>query len=207
MRRSVKTTAALLLALGLPQLSTRAGTFTANFNDGALPAGMTITDPPAKVVATGGVGGSGYLSLTDAVGNLGAAATIDDLDAGAAVGGFRATMKIRIGSGSGRPADGFAVSFGSDVTDGAGGEEGSGSGLIIALDTYDNGSGEAPALDVKWAGATVGHTLWAGATSIPIPQFIDPATGSPASLQTGTEFAELIIDLHPQGTLDVVYKG
>jgi hypothetical protein len=168
---------------------------------------MTITDPPSKVVATGGVGGTGYLSLTDAVGSLSGAATIDDLDAGEVVGGFRATMKIRIGNGSGRPADGFAVSFGSDVTDGAGGEDGSGTGLVISLDTYDNGSGEAPALDVKYAGATVGHTLWDGATSVPIPQFIDPATGRPASLQTGAEFADLIIDLHPQGTLDVVYKG
>ena len=90
--------ALLSLAAGLSSVPARAGTFTANFNDGNPPPGMTITDP-AKVVATGGVNNSGYLSLTDAVGSLQGGAILDDLDAGAAIGGFTARMKIQISLG------------------------------------------------------------------------------------------------------------
>jgi hypothetical protein len=205
MHRTVKLAVATLCALGLPQLSTRAGTYTANFNDGATPAGMTLSGV-AKIVAAGGVNNSGYLSLTDAAGSLAGNVSIAEIEPDA-IGGFRATMKLRIGNGSGRPADGFSVSFGSDVNDAGGGEEGSGNGLRIAVDTYDNGGGEAPAIDVYWAGAVIAHTLWDGATGVPIPQVIDPATGLVASLQTGTVFADLVIDLHPNGTLDLAYKG
>jgi len=205
MYRPVKLTAALLLTLGLPQLTPKAGTFTANFDDGATPAGMTLSDP-AKIVATGGVNNTGYLSLTDAVGSLNGSAILDDLDAGAAIGGFTATMKLRIGGGGAQPADGFSFSFGPDVAAG-GGEEGTGSGLRVILDTYDNGAGEAPALDIAWGGAVFAHTKWTGVTVLTDPPVIDPANGQPASLQTDTAWAELKVDLHPNGLLDVVYKG
>jgi hypothetical protein len=206
MYRPLKITAALLIALGLPQLACRAGTFTANFNDGATPTGMTLSDP-AKIVATGGVNNSGYLSVNDAVGNLNGSALIDDLDASAPIGGFTATMKIRIADGNAQPADGFSFSFGPDVQASGGGEEGSGSGLRVVLDTYDNSGGEAPALDVAWGGTIFAHTKWAGITTLTDPPVIDPATGQPASLQTGGQWVDLKIDLHPNGTLDVAYKG
>jgi len=169
---------------------------------------MTLaTGTGAKILPTGGVGGTGFLVLTEAVGSTNGTVSIADLDTNEIVGGFRLTTKIRIGSGSGRPADGFSVSFGSDVNDTGGGEDGSGSGLRVLLDTYDNGSGEAPAIDLSWAGAVFAHTLWGGATAVPIPQIIDPTTGQPADMQTGTNFVDLVIDLHPNGTIDVGYKG
>ena len=37
-------------------------------------------------------------------------------------------------------------------------EEGDGNGLIIAFDTYDNGGGEAPAIDIKWQGNVIAHS-------------------------------------------------
>ncbi|HUS09554.1 MAG TPA: Ig-like domain-containing protein, partial [Pyrinomonadaceae bacterium] len=206
MYRPVKITAALLLALGLPPLTSKAGTFNANFDDGATPAGMTLADS-AKIVATGGVNNTGYLSLTDALGSLNGTALLDDLDGGNPIGGFTATMKLRIGDGGGQPADGFSISFGPDVQASGGGEEGSGTGLRVILDTYDNAGGEAPALDIAWGGTIFAHTKWTGVTVLTDPPVVDPATGEPASLQTGSTWAPLKIDLHPNGLLDVVYKG
>jgi hypothetical protein len=206
MYKPLKLTAAVILAVGLPQFAARAGTFTANFDDGATPAGMTLADP-AKIVASGGFNNTGYLSLTDAIGDRNGTALIDDLDAGNAIGGFTATMKIRIADGNAQPADGFSFSFGPDVQGSGGGEEGSGTGLRVVLDTYDNAGGEAPALDISWGGVIFAHTKWTGITVLTDPPVIDPATGEPASLQTGGQWADLKIDLHPNGTLDVVYKG
>ena len=179
--------ALLLMAAIAPA---KAATYSANFNSGAAPAGMTVYDP-SKVVASGGVGGSGYLSLTDAIGSQNGGAVIDDFNGGQPIGGFTARMKLLIGGGGGTPADGFSFNFGDDITDGAISEEGSGTGLIISLDTYDNGGGEAPALDVKYGGVQIAHTKYGGATT----------------LQTGTNFVDLVIDLHPNGTLDVAYQG
>ena len=61
----------------------------------------------AKIVPTGGVGGTGYLVLTEAVGSTNGTVAIADLDTNEIAGGFRAAMKVRIGNGSGRPADGL----------------------------------------------------------------------------------------------------
>ena len=69
--------------------------------------------------------------------------------------------------------------------DAGGGEDGSGSGFRVVVDTYDNGGGEAPAIDIMWSGVVVAHTLSAGALATPIPQVIDPATGAPACVANG----------------------
>ncbi len=193
-----------LLAAALAPV--QAGTFTANFNSAAPPAGLTLFDP-AKLVATGGVGGSGYLSLTDAIGSQNSGAIINDLNNGQPIGGFTARMKILIGGGGSQPADGFSLSFGDDLPDGAISEEGAGNGLRVVMDTYDNGGGEAPAMDIYYAGNVIAHTKFDGVTALTTPPILDPATGRAASLQSDTNFVDLIIDLHPNGTLDVVYKG
>jgi hypothetical protein len=181
-------------------------TFTADFNSGAAPAGMTVYEP-AKIVATGGVGGSGYLSLTDAIGSQQGSAVIEEFNGGQPIGGFTARMKLQISGGGNQPADGFSFNYGTDIADGTFGEEGTGTGLIVSLDTYDNGGGEAPALDVSYGGTQIAHTKFAGVTTLTIPPIIDPATGQPATFQTGTNFLDMIIDLKPNGTLNVVYKG
>jgi hypothetical protein len=46
-----------------------AGTFTANFNDGLVPAGTSVSGS-AVVEVDGGVGNSGALKLTKAVNSL-----------------------------------------------------------------------------------------------------------------------------------------
>ncbi len=196
---------ALALLCAAIQTTALAATYNANFNNG-IPTGMTLYDP-AKIVDTGGVANSGYLSLTDAIGSQQGSAIIDDFNNGQPIGGFTAKMKLLIGGGGGTPADGFSFSFGDDISDAAFGEEGTGSRLRVALDTYDNGGGEAPAMDIYWGGNVFAHTKFAGVGTVTTPPIKDPATGGDASLQTGTNFVDFIIDLHPNGTLDVVFKG
>src|SRR5438876_12042919 len=128
-------------------ISARAGVFTNNFNSDPS-AAVSIIDM-AKWVSSGGVGGSGYVSLTDAINSQQGAMIVGDLDGGAAVAGFRANFKLRMGGGSGNAADGFSFNFADDIPDANFGEEGTGTGLTIAFDIYDNGGGEAPAIDVK----------------------------------------------------------
>jgi hypothetical protein len=70
--------------------------------------------------------------------------------------GFNAKFKMLIGGGT-APADGLSFNFASDFNYWGPplGEEGDGTGLTISFDTYDNGGGEAPAIDVKKAGKTI----------------------------------------------------
>ena len=61
--------------------------------------------------------------------------------------------KMFIGQGSGNAADGVALSISDGIDDTANfGEEGTGTGLVISFDTYDNAGGEAPAISVKYGG-------------------------------------------------------
>src|ERR1051325_10817055 len=117
-----------LMAIGaaaflLPQ--SQAGTFSANFNDNALPAG-TFTNGTS--VIEGGV-----LKVTKATGGQAGSFVIEDTDAGAPVYGFTFTAKILVGGGTSTPADGFSINFAPDIDTAAiPGEEGMGSGIRIS---------------------------------------------------------------------------
>ncbi|MDB6069798.1 MAG: hypothetical protein JWL81_969, partial [Verrucomicrobiales bacterium] len=181
-----------LLGAGLASMSSlRAGSFTADFNDGLAPAGTTLFgDANSGVIeTTGGVGGSGCLKLTKAVNGVQGSMIIDDLDAGAAVNSFTANFKLRIGGGSSTPADGCSICFGSDVAGGFG-EGGSGSGLRVGIDIYNNPD-DAPAMKIYWGGVQVATT---GIRPI-------------GDIVTGTEFVDMTVRINPTGTLDVIYKG
>ena len=138
--------------------SAQAGTFDANFNDNQVPAGTAVYGDNGD--ANAGVVEEGVLKLTKAVGSMLGGFIIEDLDAGATISGFTATFKLLIGNGTG--ADGFSFNFGSDLPDGGISEEGAGTGLSICFDTYDNGGGEAPAIDLKNAGTIVGSVKGIG---------------------------------------------
>lgn len=177
-------------ALGLCTASALyAGTFQADFNNAQVPAGSAVWGS-AVVEATGGVGDSGVLKLTKSVNDQQGSLVIEDFDAGATVYGFQATMKARIGGGSPTPADGWSFNFGPDLPDGPITEEGAGTGLSVVFDTYDNGSAEAPAIDVKVGGAVV------ISTKVPIGDLI-----------TGSTFGSVTIRLNANGSLDLDYNG
>ena len=166
-----------------------AGTFSADFNNGKVPAGASVVGTTV-VEAAGGVGGSGTLKLTKALNSQGGAFLIEDLDSASAVYGFSASFQVRIGGGTALPADGMSFNWGIDLPDATISEEGAGAGLIVAFDTYDNGGGEAPSIDVKFAGTTL------ASTKLTVPQII-----------TTNAYVPVTINLRPTGVFDMTFKG
>src|SRR5438094_9917793 len=99
-------------------LSVHAGTFTSDFNSGALPAGSHTNanaNGGAYLELTGGVGDSGCLKLTKNINSQNGSFILDDLDAGQPIYGFDITYKLRIGGGTGTPADGMSLSVVPDL--------------------------------------------------------------------------------------------
>lgn len=94
-----------------------------------------------------------------------------------------------MGGGSGNAADGFSFNFASDLSGSVFGEEGQGTGLTIAFDIYDNGGGEAPAIEAKAGGVVRGSVKFAK-----------------ADILTGSEFVDVRIE-YRDGLLDVDFKG
>lgn len=154
---------------------------TYDFNSG-LPANTAVY---GSAVVTNGV-----LSLTTNGGGLQGGFLTADLAPGRVVRGFAATFKLRIAEGSGQPADGFSFNWANNLPNDSTGEEGAGSGLTVSFDTYDNGAGEAPAIDVKWNSNVVAHT------AVPL-NFITDFSGS---------FRTALIRLNSDGTLDMTYN-
>lgn len=172
-----------------------AGSFSADFNSGATPAGAALfsgnPDGTAGVIETnGGVGDSGCLKLTKAVNGVTGSMVIGDLDSGAAVKAFEATFMLRVGGGTSPPADGMSFCFANNLPDGTFGEGGAGSGLRVGLDIYDNPD-DAPALKIYWNGNRVATT-----GRLPL-----------SSVTTGSAFAPVLIRINPTGTLDVTFGG
>ncbi len=167
-----------------------AGSFTSDFSNPAQPGitlvgGSRANGDPYPAIS------NGVLALTYAEGGLTGSAFLDDLDAGQSVGAFTLNFKLRIGGGTSDPADGLSIYFGPDALSTAFGEQGPDGalGLVISFDTYDNGGGEAPAIDVFYGGNSVGHV---------------PFTAG--NLQSDT-FSAVSVTLKSNGTLDLTYKG
>jgi hypothetical protein len=220
MKTTVTKILLLAMSAGFTCVSVRAGTYLNNFNtDPAADPNFSIR-PSAKWVPAGSFDGSGYISLTDDLGGQQGTIVLPDFDAGLPVASFTLKAKVRIGGGTGQPADGMSISF-CDASDGivgggALGEEGTASGLSVNLDTWDNGNGDGPAMDIKLNGVIVAHKRFSGIGS-PGP-YCAPVekdgAGNPLSLETdaaGTPdpgtFVDLEITLSPCGAVSVKYKG
>ena len=136
--------------------------------------------------------GDGVLHLTDAINGQSGAFVVNDLLGGAPLGSFTMNFNALVGDGTAPPADGMAVSIANNLPAGPWplAEEGEGNGLTVSFDNFDNGGGEAPAIDVKWQGTTIAHTV--------VPSL---ETGMPA------QFVPVAIKLDPDGTLDVTAAG
>ena len=184
---SAITVAGLVCLAGVAPL--RAGSFTANFDDGQVP-NATAVFGNAVVETAGGVGSSGTLKLTKAIASQTGTFIIEDLDAGAMAYGFQATMKVRVGGGTATPADGWSFNFAPDLPDSAFAEDGAGTGLTVCFDTYDNGSAEAPAVDFKVGGVIV--------STVKVPV---------GDLVFGNTFVPVTIRVNPNGSLDLAYNG
>lgn len=169
-----------------------AGAFSANFDDLQVPPGTTVDGSAVLENSMLNNVTTGVVKLTKAINSQLGGFSIDDLDGGQPVNGFDLKFKLRVGGGSSPPADGYSVSFGSAVA-GAFGEEGTGEGLTVSFDTYDNvdgdpnnAAGEAPSVDIKWGGQTL------ASTRVPLSR-----------LRSGNAFWEVHIRLEPDGSVDV----
>jgi hypothetical protein len=104
--------------------------------------------------------------------------------------GFHGPVQTSGRSGSGNAADGVSFCFGPVVTSFSNfGEEGVGNGIIVAFDIYDNGNAEAPAIEIKYAGASLAIAKFAKA---------DMVTSA---------FEDVEIQLARSGMLNMSYKG
>lgn len=114
--------AAVLATMAGP--AAHAGTYANDFSTDpfspALPANERLTifsnqaaNSPTRPswVASGGVDNSGYLKLTDAVGNIRSTIVFPDFEPGFHVAGFNFGVDCRIGGGAATPADGFSINF------------------------------------------------------------------------------------------------
>ncbi|HVY71990.1 MAG TPA: hypothetical protein VHH73_18805, partial [Verrucomicrobiae bacterium] len=161
MRRLFHLAATLACALAG---SAFAGSFTNDFSN-PTPSGFTLngnsaTRPDGSTFEP--VITDGHLVLTYNENSEQGTIVLDDLDGGAPIESFTAKFKLQIGPGSGNPADGLAFCFGPEVDASANfGEEGVGNGIIVSFDIYDNGGGEAPAIDIKYNGAVVASAKFA----------------------------------------------
>jgi hypothetical protein len=120
---------------------------------------------------------------------------IDDLAGGLKVSGMTAAFKLRMDDhGANPPADGLSFVWGEDIGESAFGEDGSGSGLVISIDTWDNSVApvppEAPAIDALYNGEQLGHTMVTAAT-----------------LNTEGQYVPVIVRVNPGGKLDVCFNG
>lgn len=176
-----------------------AGSFTADFNDGLLPAGSTLygNGTSAGVIKTiGGAGNTACVRLTENANGLQGSYIISDLDGGNPVSGFTASFKMRLGGGSSVPADGCAFSVANNLPAGTFGEGGAGNGLTIGFDIYDNtdgdpnnANGEAPAFNVYW------NAVLLQRVRVPL-----------ATIVTNT-FVDVVVTINPTGTLDFSWNG
>jgi hypothetical protein len=155
-----------------------------DFNSGPPPGTSLFGN--AFVDSSGGLGDGGVLKLTTATNGEQGSFIVPSPAGMVPVEAFTVSFMAYIGGGTDPPADGLSVNFASDLPDAGFGEEGAGTGLTITFDTFDNGGGEAPAIDVKWRGEVV--------ASEPVFAVED-------------DFVEIVITLFEDGTLDVSWAG
>ncbi|HMJ65913.1 MAG TPA: hypothetical protein VK615_11235, partial [Candidatus Binatia bacterium] len=180
-----------------PVLPTPEATLCANFDSGS-PSGMTLF---GNATVNGG-----FLKLTDNQPGRVGIAYLNDFNGGQRVTSFYASFKAALfGStccgGGYFPADGFSFNLvpaattppTPDLSQAI--EEGLTNGLTVSFDTWDNGGGEAPAIDVKWLGQII--------ASVPFQASQSP-NGAPDAASASRD---VFINLEDDGTIDVVYGG
>jgi hypothetical protein len=167
-----------------------------DFNDGTVPAGAAVFGN-AFVDTTGGVDNSGVIKLTVNVNGQTGSFIVNDVAGGQRVCSMTTSFKALVGGGTVPPADGMSFVWSGELADGPFGEDGASSGLVISFDTYDNvdgdpnnGTGEAPAIEVRFGGVSL-------ATNKVTTAF----------LNTDGLFANVIVRVELDGTLDLVYDN
>ena len=163
-----------------------------NFDNGNTPGGTNVYGT-AQAQATGGASNSGHLRLTEAVGGQAGTWIVNDQNGGLPVGSIDVAFKLLMTPNDGEvPADGFGFHWAPDLplSGFPVAEEPVGNGLSVGFDVYNNGGGEAPALDVFWRGTRLGGTMVPGEL-----------------LNTAGQFSDVQIRLSAFGLVDVSFNG
>jgi hypothetical protein len=156
--------------------------YNIDFNDGVVPAGGILFGNAYLE--------EGFLKLTINENDQSSSFLLETPAGAAPINDFVATWKMRVGGGSAVPADGCSFVLGEDIPDAAFGEDGAGSGLVVVFDIYDNGGGEAPAMDILYKGDVVASRKF---------DF--------SILDTGDAFVQVGVRVNRTGTLDLYYEN
>lgn len=207
-----------LLSAAAAGLSLQAGEVFYDFN--TEPAAGTFTTfgtaPYPEWRASGGKDDSGYYAITDAMNSLSGTLILPDIDGGKVIKAFEFSVDVRIGDGTGNPADGFSINYaragdpvltsGSGYVSGAM-EEGTTTGLGVSFDTYDNGGGDVVGISVRVDGTIVHSKAYPTRNG---------QAGDLASLQTGPQsdttglslpWEPFTVKLTESGALTITYKS
>lgn len=215
-KKRIQLLSAALALLGTPGFS-KAGEVFYDFNtqppDGTF---QVFGNANPEWIASGGVNDSGYYKITDSLGSLSGVMVLPDIDAGKVVQAFDFSVDVRIGDGTGNPADGFSINYARAgdpvITTGAGfvstaAEEGTTTGLGIGFDTYDNGGGDVVGISVRVDGQNVFSKAYPTRNG---------QIGDLTSLQTGPQGAgdftslawePFTVKLATDGKLTITYKS
>jgi len=120
-----------------------------DFEEGELPPDTTLFG--SARLGDDDSGANSCLHLTDPADSYGHF-LISNIGSGKNVRQIDIQWRSLIGGGSG--ADGYSLNWAIDLPEtpdyGNPGEEGIGSGLTVTVDTFDNGAGEAPGIELRW---------------------------------------------------------
>ena len=116
---------------------------------------FSSTPPGTRFIGTPVIE-DGVLKLTKPVNSAFGAMAIGPF-APLTINNMVATWKSRVGGGAGGGADGYSFNVGSDLADAFTAEEGTGTGLTVTIDTFDNGTGQDVGVDIKYGGARIGY--------------------------------------------------
>jgi hypothetical protein len=104
----------------------------------------------------------------------------------------------------------MSFSFGQNIPDNtfSPAENGAGNGLRVSFDSWDNGGGEAPAIETFIGSKSQAIAHFAGSRRLAEADsyVIDPDTGDPADVFTGDEFVDVKVSLKG-GKFNLEYKG
>lgn len=157
----------------------------ANFDDNAVPANVILN----RNNADSGLVQNGRLELTPSTASRSGTAVINKPNPTQILAGFQANFDLYLGNPSGNGADGLSFVY-SNVPDNAlFGENTSTAGLQIQFDTYDNGSAEAPAIDIVYNNAII--------SSVKLTD---------AQLETNS-FVPVTIEVTPDGRVSVFHNN
>ncbi|MEI7908681.1 MAG: CotH kinase family protein [Verrucomicrobiota bacterium] len=167
-RRVSRLFCVLLMAAGWLPTTLLAGRYPATGTQTFAGTGPITSLGDGSIIASSNNGSDGYpaaavlanrLRLTMAgTGNTNSSFKLPDLDIGKSVVSWDATLNVRMDK-SGTAADGWSLNVGPIPTGNGSGEGGfvMANGLIVAFDTYNNGSNDVPSIEIFANGISVGN--------------------------------------------------